>query len=63
MDIFPKSFQRPISVALLTPVKPSTVMFREFIDITRRLLSPLLICNQILFKFVCFLSVIGHEFD
>lgn len=49
-DLHARAFQRPISVALLTSVKPTTVIFKEFIDVTRRLLSPLLICNQILFK-------------
>uniref|UniRef100_A0A915Q4C2 UDENN FLCN/SMCR8-type domain-containing protein n=1 Tax=Setaria digitata TaxID=48799 RepID=A0A915Q4C2_9BILA len=50
LDLHARAFQRPISLALLTPVKPSTAIFKEFIETTRRVLLPLLVCNQTLFK-------------
>uniref|UniRef100_A0A0R3RHQ3 UDENN FLCN/SMCR8-type domain-containing protein n=1 Tax=Elaeophora elaphi TaxID=1147741 RepID=A0A0R3RHQ3_9BILA len=44
------SLQRPISLALLTPVKPTAAVFKEFIEASRRVFLPLLVCNQTLFK-------------
>ncbi|EFO20020.1 hypothetical protein LOAG_08470, partial [Loa loa] len=50
LDLHARAFQRPISLALLTPVKPTTALFKEFIEASRRMFLPLLICNQTLFK-------------
>lgn len=56
-------FQRPISLALLTPVKPTAVVFKEFIEASRHMFLPLLICNQTLFKFVFCLFLFLLESD
>ncbi|VDN19959.1 unnamed protein product [Gongylonema pulchrum] len=56
LDLHARAFQRPISIALLTAVKPTTAIFKKFNEITRRLLSPLLVCNRTLFKFASFPS-------
>ncbi|KAL4002493.1 hypothetical protein ACH3XW_3680 [Acanthocheilonema viteae] len=50
LDLHARAFQRPISLALLTPVKPTVTVFKEFIEASRYVFLPLLICNQTLFK-------------
>ncbi|VIO90405.1 Uncharacterized protein BM_BM5421 [Brugia malayi] len=50
LDLHARAFQRPISLALLTPVKPTVAIFKEFIETSRHLFLPLLVCNQTLFK-------------
>ncbi|VDN02330.1 unnamed protein product [Thelazia callipaeda] len=49
-DLYARAFQRPISIALLSSLKPSAAVFKEFIEISKRLLTPLLVCNQTLFR-------------
>uniref|UniRef100_A0A914ZU45 UDENN FLCN/SMCR8-type domain-containing protein n=1 Tax=Parascaris univalens TaxID=6257 RepID=A0A914ZU45_PARUN len=50
LDIRARGFQRQLSIALLMATKPTTSLFRLFIDISRQLLSPILMCNRRLFK-------------
>ncbi|VDO15534.1 unnamed protein product [Brugia timori] len=50
LDLHARAFQVPISLALLTPVKPTVAIFKEFIETSRHLFLPLLVCNQTLFK-------------
>ncbi|VDK67351.1 unnamed protein product, partial [Onchocerca ochengi] len=50
LDLHARAFQRPLSLALLTPVKPTAAVFKEFIDASRHVFLPLLVCNQTLFK-------------
>ncbi|KAK0419719.1 hypothetical protein QR680_014287 [Steinernema hermaphroditum] len=50
LDVTARAFQRPLSLALLTPDKPTTSMLRAFKNIADRLLTPLLACNRQLFR-------------
>ncbi|VDD95497.1 unnamed protein product [Enterobius vermicularis] len=50
LDIHARAFQRPVSLALLTATKPTALVLKLFMDISRQLFSPLLSCNRQLFR-------------
>uniref|UniRef100_A0A0M3JWE7 UDENN FLCN/SMCR8-type domain-containing protein n=1 Tax=Anisakis simplex TaxID=6269 RepID=A0A0M3JWE7_ANISI len=50
LDIRARGFQRQLSLALLSAVKPTASVLKLFIDVARQLLSPILACNRRLFK-------------
>ncbi|TKR57650.1 hypothetical protein L596_030324 [Steinernema carpocapsae] len=50
LDLTARAFLRPLSLALLTPDKPTNSMLRSFKNIADRLLTPLLACNRQLFR-------------
>uniref|UniRef100_A0A0N5AU41 UDENN FLCN/SMCR8-type domain-containing protein n=1 Tax=Syphacia muris TaxID=451379 RepID=A0A0N5AU41_9BILA len=51
LDIRARAFQRPVSLALLTANKPTSGMLEHFMDVSKKLFSPLLSCNRQLFKY------------
>ncbi|MFH4973405.1 hypothetical protein AB6A40_000114 [Gnathostoma spinigerum] len=50
LDVRARAFQRPISLALLTSIKPNTELLSLFMLYSQKLLSPLLACNRCLFR-------------